>query len=125
MDASRWFYSVFSEQGLYFGVICQMFPFMMLDFTFFVFIHENIIFAQCLFVNVNLFLYCLVFPLCVCVRESVCDIWERARASVCMHAHTFPLWSCVSTSVSSLQVTFLVGEKKNIVVALSQVCGYI
>lgn len=81
MDASRWFYSVFSEQGLYFGVICQMFPFMMLDFTFFVFIHENIIFAQCLFVNVNLFLYCLVFPLCVCVR--VCAIFGRERERLC------------------------------------------
>lgn len=36
---------------------------------FFVFIHENIIFAQCLYVNVNMFLYCLFFHLYVC--ESV------------------------------------------------------
>lgn len=52
----------------------------------FVFIHENLIFAQCLFVNVNLFLYCLVFP--SCVSGSVRD-GGRERASVCMHAHTF------------------------------------
>lgn len=84
--------------------------------------------------NVNLFpcgLLLSIVCVCVCVSVSVrACVYARVccngRKCVCVHACAHVLWWSSFYSVSSLQVTFLVGEKKtNIVVALSQVCGYI
>lgn len=116
MDASCWFYSVFSEQGLYFGGFLSNVSVYDVHFCF-VFIHENIIFAQCLFVNVNLFPYCLVFPFRVCA--SVCVMMGE---SLCACMRTRAVFLLLSRPYRS---HFLLEKKKNIVVALSQVCGYI
>lgn len=59
---------------------------------------------------------------CVCMRE--CAVTGES-VYVCMHAHTF-CGGAVSTLSRPYRSHFLLGKKKtNIVVALSQVCGYI
>ena len=103
---------------------------MFVTFTSFVFIHENIIFAQCIFFcecsPVSIFsspcvcvcvCVCLYVCVCVCVRESECVMMGEC-VSVCMHAHT-------SHCVSVYRSHFSLGKEKNMVVALSQVCGSI
>ena len=78
IDASHLFYSVFSEQGLHFGGYMSNISVLWCWTSLcFVFIHENIIFAQCLYVNVNL--YCLVFLL----RVWEC-VWESVSLCACM-----------------------------------------
>lgn len=54
--------------------------------------------------------FCTVFSfISTCVRAR-----DDGRVCVCVHAcaHVL-LWSCVSTAVLSLQVTFLLGKKKH------------
>lgn len=86
-----------------------------LDFTScFVFIHENIIFAQCLFVNVDLFLYVCVWD-CESVWGCVCVITGEC---VCVHACAHLLSWCLFCLCSHF--LFGGGGDKNIVVALSQ-----
>lgn len=81
----------------------------------FVFTHENIIFAQCLFVNVNLLILYVCVRVCVIMGEHVC-------VHACAH---ILLWRCVSSVCLILtgHISCWGRGGGGIVVALSQVCG--